>query len=309
MKKVLLTGASGFIGSHSLPLLVERGFEVHAVGRAQRPPFVEGDLLFWHQCDLLDLNDQNTLMSRVKPTHLLHFAWHALPKDYWDSLENIRWVQASLELLLRFSSQGGRRAVLAGTCAEYDWTHGYCIESVTPEKPSSLYGVSKSSLQTILRQLSKTTGLSSAWGRIFHLYGPGEHPERLVPSVIISLLNGKLAHCSHGEQIRDFLFVKDAASAFVELLDSDIQGTVNVASGEPVSLKKIVGWLGDYLGCPELIEFGSIPARASDPPFLVASVERLARELHWRPEYPLHRGLEQTVSWWKQSLRKRGGVT
>ena len=300
MKRVLLTGAAGFIGRHCLPLVSPSDYEVHAV--SSRVPDGNQSGVQWHQVDLLDVGHATELIATVRPTHLLHFAWYAAPGQYWSSLENFRWVQASLALLQAFTETGGRRVVMAGTCAEYDWKYGYCCEQRTPLMPVSVYGICKHSMQIMLEGFTRQTGVSAAWGRIFFLYGPHEHPHRLVSSVICSALKGEPICCSHGNQIRDFLHVQDVASAFVALLNSDVSGPVNVASGRPVALKDIIYKVANKLDQQGLVELGALPTSENDPPFLVADVNRLSDEVGWRPQYDLDCGLEQTISWWKNRL-------
>jgi len=194
MKRVLLTGATGFIGRRCLPLLLANGYEVHAV--SSRLPQETCSDVCWHQVNLLDFSQVSVLIADMQPTHLLHFAWYAEPGKYWTALENFHWVQASLSVLWQFYSHGGKRLVMAGTCAEYDWKYGYCSEQITPLLPATVYGTCKHSLQVMLDAFSRQTGLSVAWGRIFFLYGPHEHPDRLVSSVIRSVLRGEPARCS-----------------------------------------------------------------------------------------------------------------
>lgn len=306
MKKVLLTGASGFIGRHAISSLLESGYEVHAVCNTSKPEIDEDTNLFWYKCNLLNLEEQKQLLAKIKPTHLLHFAWYAVHGKYWTSLENLRWVQASLELLMNFVENGGKRAVFAGTCAEYDWSYGYCSEGVTPIRPQTLYGTCKNSLQEILKHFSNQTKLSYAWGRIFFLYGPFEHPARLVPSVIRSLLKDEPAKCSHGNQIRDFLYVKDVASAFVSLLESNVEGPIDIASGQPVALHQIIHIIADKLKKQHLVKLGIIPVQTNDPPFLVADTRRLNQEVGWMPIYSLERGTDITIEWWRHfNIKKK----
>ena len=302
MTKVLLTGAAGFIGRHTIPLMIESGYEVHAVDYIDQPSFKQEPCLFWHQCNLLNTDQQKRLLAEVKPTHLLHFAWYTIPGKYWTSLENLRWVQASLELAMNFIDEGGKRAVLAGTCAEYDWSYGYCSEDVTPTRPSTLYGTCKHSLQEMLGHLSQQTGLSSAWGRIFFLYGPYEAKTRLVPSVIISLLQDRSVRCTHGNQIRDFLHVEDIASAFVSLLNSNVEGPINIALGQPVALKTVIYTIADLLGKRHLVELGVLPAPEGEPPFVVADVRKLNQQVGWKPKITLEAGLKSDIQWWEQNL-------
>ncbi len=295
MKKVLITGATGFIGRHCLPILTQKGYEIHAVS----PQFIgesEGPVR-WHTIDLLNASLVFSLLEDIKPTHLLHFAWYTEPGKCWTALENIIWTQASLDLLQSFLVHGGQRVVMAGTCAEYDWTYSYCSENITPLAPHSLYGVCKHALQTILYEFCKQTKLSGAWGRIFFLYGPNEHPKRLVPSVINSLLAHKQAECTHGNQIRDYLYVQDVADAFVELLDSDLQGAVNIASGSPVALRDIIFKIADKLDGNDLIRLGALTPSADEPSMLFADVRRLTQELKWSPKIDLHTGLDLTINW------------
>ena len=301
MKTVLVTGANGFIGRHCLALLLERGYEVHAVSLKATEESSLG--VHWHKVDLLESGRVSELVSKVQPTHLLHFAWYTVPGEYWTSLENVHWVQASLTLLEAFARTNGQRIVVAGSCAEYDWSYGYCIESKTPLSPDSIYGVCKRSLQAMCDVFSRKLGISFAWGRIFFLYGPYEHPERLVSSVIRSLLQDKPARCSHGKQIRDYLYVEDVAEAFVALLESNVQGPVNIASGCPVALKDIIHGIAVKLNREDLIQLGAMAPRSNDPRLLVADISRLRDEVGWRRKCGLDRGLEETITWWRTYLR------
>lgn len=300
MKKVLLTGATGFIGRHCLPLLIVKGYEVHAVSSKKSEE--EKDNIFWHQVDLLNFAEISDLISKIKPTHCLHLAWSTEPKKYLNSIENLSWLQASLSLLQEFSKNDGQRFVMAGTCFEYDLRYGYCCEKLTPFAPGTLYGVCKHPLQQILNSFAKQTGLSSAYGLIFFLYGPHEKSERLVPSVIRSLLKREPARCSHGNQIRDFLYVEDVADAFIELLESNITGAINIASGCPISLRDIIYKIADKLDRRDLIQLGALPVREHEPHLILADVSRLKNELGWLPRYDLENGLDKTISWWKTSF-------
>jgi nucleoside-diphosphate-sugar epimerase len=234
-------------------------------------------------------------VKQVRPSHLLHFAWYAVPGNYWTALENLAWVQASVGLMRAFSEHGGRRAVMAGSCAEYDWKFDYCSERFTPCRPATLYGACKHSTQILLDAWSRQTGISSAWGRIFFLYGPGDYPSRLVPSVINSLLQDEPARCTHGNQVRDFMHVEDVAAAFVALLDSDVKGAVNMASGVAIPLEQIVHTIADCLKKRELVQLGAIPVPAGEPAALIADVGRLRDEVGFKPQYELKPGIAQTI--------------
>ncbi len=306
MKRVLVSGATGCIGRHCLPSLSARGYEIHAV--SSRPRLGVESYAKWHQVDLLESRQIPDLLSRVQPTHLLHLAWYMVPGESATSSANYRWVQASLELLRQFCEHGGKRVVMAGSSFEYDWNYGYCSEFTTPKVPSTFYGVCKDALHSLVDAYSKHTGLSSAWARIFFLYGPHEHPERLVPSVIRSLLRGEPARCSHGNQIRDYLHVQDIADALVALLESSILGPVNVASGQPIALKDIVYKVAQKIGREDLLHLGALPSRPNDLPLVVADIGRLSDELAWKPTYNLDRGLEQTIRWWKEHLNNEGNI-
>ena len=230
-------------------------------------------------------------VEEVRPTHLLHLAWFAEHREYWTSPENRRWVDASLRLVQRFRELGGERAVVAGSCAEYDWRAGVCVEDETPLAPRGLYGESKNALREALGE----DGV--AWGRIFFLFGPHEHPERLVPSVVRPLLHGEQARVSEGNQRRDFLHVGDVGDAFAALVDSEATGPVNVGSGDARSVRELVETAAGIVGRPELVRFG---APVDEEPLVVADVTRLRDEVGWTPSRTLEQGLTETVEWWRK---------
>ena len=302
MKRVLITGATGFIGRHCLPDLLEAGYEVHAIF-TNKSKDVRCNVE-WHQANLLDSKQILPLLRTVQPTHLLHLAWSVNPgKFHTFNEENLLWVLASLELLRQFYNHGGKRVVMAGSCAEYDWAYGYCSEFVTPTMPNTFYGACKNHLGKLLESYSREIGLSYAWARIFFLYGPYEYPVRLVPAVLNALFKGEIARCSHGRQIRDYLHVQDVANALVALLNSAVMGPVNIASGRPVALLDIINFLAQQLGRDDLVELGAVPAREDEPPLLVANVMRLSHEVGWNPRYDLKCGLEQTINWWETQFK------
>ena len=292
MKRVLVTGASGFIGRHCLPLLVERGYEIHAVSRT--PPTVA--CARWHQVNLL-ADAPEPLLRDIRPTHLLHLAWTAVPGKFWTDPDNARWLKASLALARAFAEAGGRRLVCAGSCAEYDWNAGQCIEDRTALAPTTPYASAKHELHAALTTLAAQPGISLAWARVFWLFGPHEHPQRLVPSAVLAMKAGKPFSCLTPELVRDFLHVEDVASGFVALLESDQGGAVNVASGQGTSIGAIVSQISALLHTQDLVRMGAGPARG-DAPTVVGDSKRL-RATGWKPRHDLASGLADTVHWWQ----------
>jgi nucleoside-diphosphate-sugar epimerase len=299
MKTVLVTGASGSIGRQLVPALLARGWDVHAVSARPHADLPAGAA--WHVADLRDNDAVVKLLDAARATHLVHLAWTIPPGKWAEAPENVQWVETSINLARRFAERGGKRFVGAGSCLEYDWRYGYCSEAVTPRTPHSLYGVCKNAVHEVVSGLATAAGFSAAWGRVFFVYGPHEHPDRLVASVIRHLLAGEVARCSHGEQIRDYLYAADVADAFATLLDSDAEGAVNIASGQPIALRDLVLRIGRALGRPDLIHLGAIPPAATDTPLVVANIDRLENEIGWTPRHSLAQGLDATIEWWRSS--------
>jgi nucleoside-diphosphate-sugar epimerase len=298
MSRVLLTGASGFVGRQALVALLAAGHEVHALARTA-PDDLRGAV--WHEADLLADGGGAGAVEGVEPEVLVHLAWYAEHGRFWRSEENLRWVSATLELLRRFAHAGGRRAVLAGSCAEYEWSRDRYRESDTLA-PATLYGAAKHGTNAVAAALAEQLGCELAWGRLFFLYGPHEAPERFVPSLITALLRGERAPITAGAQVRDFLHTADAGAAFAALADNAFVGPVNVASGDAVELREIAERIAAALGRPELLGVGERPTPPGDPQSLLADVTRLREQVGFRPSLDLDAGLAQTIAWWRERV-------
>lgn len=289
--KVLVTGASGYLGRHALQRLRLRGADIVVLGRSQPAGFEDLPLL---RCDLLATHDLLPLVQQAGATHLLHLAWYAEHGLYWNSPLNLAWVDATLRLLQAFAQAGGRHAALAGTCAEYDWACGHLREDVSPLQPQGLYGTAKDATRRLAQALVETPGpaqaLSLAWCHVFWPFGPGEAPRRLLPS-LIEVFAGRAAPFGVNTQAyRGLLPVADAAEAFVHLLHAGANGRFNICSGVPASMAEVVRTLARLCDADPQPVLALASARASDPPMLVGDNRRL-RATGWRQTQTLEEGL------------------
>jgi len=300
LKRVLLTGADGYIGRHMPGDLAARGYQVHAVSRTSK---ADTPGISWHAANLLDDAETQSLLSSVRATHLVHLAWVTEPGVYWQSPLNDDWLRASTALIEGFAEAGGTRAVLAGTCAEYDWADGHCVEDLTPLSGQSRYATAKLALRDAATALAKRSSFRFAWARIFFSFGPFEQPERLVPAVIRALLEGERARCSDPGLLRDFMYAPDVAHAISAVLDSDFTGDINIASGRPLTLEQLVGAIAAKLGGSDRIDFGHYPRRPDDPDRITADTSRLNDVIGWTPAYDLDTALEHTIAWWQEQAR------
>lgn len=299
MNRVLVTGISGFVGRAVVRPLLDRGFEVHGVSRTAAESERDGPVTV-HRIDLREIGGAERAIEAARPSHLIHLAWVPADRRMQSAADNMGWVRASLELFEAFAAAGGQRAVFGGTCAEYDWDHERLIEDETPSRPRTAYGACKNALREIVQATGPALGVTSAWARLFFLYGPYEPLGRLVSDVCAALTADRPVDLTSGLQERDYLHVEDAGEALAALLAGDLAGTVNIASGTCVPIRTIAARLAAGTGREHLLRFGGRPTSMDDPPRLVGDVGRLTKELGFVPRYGLDEGLAATLRWWRE---------
>ncbi len=289
--RVLLTGASGFLGRHVLSSLRQRNIETVMLGR-RRPN--EGGFAGFIEADLLAAGDFAGLAREAQATHLLHLAWYAEHGKYWTSPLNLRWVEVTTRLVEAFCAAGGKHVVVAGTCAEYDWSHGYCREDSTPLNPATLYGKSKDAARRLAMAVCTQHQVPCAWGRVFLPFGAGEAGERLIPSLIAAFQGERPPFGVHASAYRDFLHAADVAEGFIALLQGAANGSYNISSGQPVLVEDLVRALAQLLAADPQAVLGLTAKRPGEPLLLAGENLRL-KALGWEASRSLLQGLQQAV--------------
>jgi nucleoside-diphosphate-sugar epimerase len=291
---VLATGCSGFLGRHCAEALVRQGFRVHAASQTHSGAAVDG--ITWHKIDLHDREAAERLVTTLRPSHFLHLAWVTTPDRYRYSAENIDWLEASLALVRTFGEQGGQRFVGVGSSAEYAVAAGLCTEDTTPIRPVSLYGQCKAAFWMASEAYAHRYGFSAAWGRVFLPYGPGDQPQRLIPSLLAALSLAKPIDVTDGGQVRDFVYAADIAELLVHLLTrSEAQGAYNIGTGRGIAVRQVIEWVADHFRARHLVHFGARPRRDDEPSLLVADTGKVERILGWRAPTSIEGGLERLL--------------
>lgn len=283
--KVLLTGASGFVGSHVLAELQAKSVAVVVCGRSEKtlPDNVE-----FYSCNLLDAHAVEALCRKVQATHLLHLAWGINGSEsYWTSSANLLWLRSSQELFQYFYQAGGVRAVGVGTGVEYSPVQSPRSELTTPTVPNTLYGRAKLACCNALQVQAETLQASAAWARLFYLLGPGENAQRVLPAAIRFLKGRGEFSCWAPDACFDYLDVRDCAKALVALLFSEYVGPLNIASGVGRSMRDILQELATIAHQPNAFHY----PQASDEPVVIADVALLRQQLGFSPSYSFTQSL------------------
>lgn len=309
--KVLLTGATGFIGRQVIRYLLAQGAHISAIRRQQahglrRRQLGDSDAVEWYECGFHETARLRQLVAEIRPSLCLHMAWFAEPGLYSEADANLDLVDATLSLIRILGAAGCRRFIGVGSCAEYDSVSGPLRED-SSVNPMTLYGASKLACRFLGATLARSYGMEFVWGRIFYVYGPGEDPRRVVPAVVNTLLDGNSFAATTGEQIRDFLHVDDVASAFGHLCFTDAEGVFNVSSGQPTTMRGLLEIIAKEIGRPDAICYGAASKHTFDPPYVVGDNSRL-RMLGWQPRYTLQTGLLHTIEWWREQRREASPV-
>lgn len=298
--KVLITGGTGFIGRNVVNELINRGYEVHSL---VYPPFApEQKGLVQYEMNLLDKEVLEEFFKTHSFENLIHLAWY-VGKGCQTSDVNLDWLSASFNILKSFQKSKGAKILMAGSVSEYDYSYGYMDERKTPLNNEFLYGKSKAALYSIAKEFCLRNGIKFKWARIFNAYGPNERKERLMPSVITSMLKGEDVKVSTCEKFQDYLHVEDMAKGIVSLFESNVSDAVNICSGKPVQLRAIVEKIAELTDFKGKILWGAVPTYFEEP-LVVGNNNRLKNEVLFTPQYSLEDGLKQTINWWLKYLKE-----
>ncbi len=294
--KILITGGTGFIGSALVRKLVSEGHkEVYVFAKNISNTFrIDSikDKINLIEGDILNPKSYVDQIINIKPDVVYHLAWYAEPGKYLTSIENLEHLKYGINFIKFLFELGVKKIIITGTCFEYDTSYGYLSES-TPEKPEHLYSSCKLALKKVAEQLSYIYEIPLIWARIFYLYGPYEHPNRLIPYVINSLFSNKKVELrSHGLQIRDYLHVDDVAQGLICLLNEEKTSTYNIGSGNPVRVRDLVNQIAEILGKKELISFAPETTQFNEPMFICSDNTKL-KKLGFKQEKNIERYLEQ----------------
>lgn len=269
-KRVLLTGATGFVGRQILAALQKVGVELRLVVRAgsesRLPQTVKAEII--STVDLFKESAQWWDVACQDVDTVIHAAWYAEPGVYMHSPKNIDCLVGTLQLAAGCVEAGVRRFVGIGSCAEYDMSVGH-LSTETPLRPTTPYSGAKAAAFLALSTLLPHQGVAFAWARLFYLYGEGEDTRRLVPYLRAQLSAGAPAELTSGTQIRDYLDVTAAGVQISELALGQMTGAFNVCSGQAQTVRELAEKIADEYGRRDLLHFGVRADNHFDPPCIV----------------------------------------
>ena len=298
--RILVTGASGFVGA----ALVPRGGP-WAAGRGAVGPQSQLDRLASVARDVTvvraDITDDDAVAAAVaaaRPDTCVHLAaaGAVVREDDLDLLLAAN-TRAPARLARTLADAGCARLVTAGSRPEYGTVDGP-MDEASACAPDDPYGVAKLAGGLLVRVVARQHGLESAHLRLFSVYGPGEDPRRLVPSVVRALLARRPVELTPGDQVRDFVYVDDVAEALLAAaLRPGIDGlTANVGTGVQTTIRDLCLALADLTGGHELLRFGALQYRVGERFAWRAATEHAASALDWRARTSLDEGLRHTVA-------------
>ena len=236
----------------------------------------------WHQ------------ITPFAPEACVHFAWIATPGVYLESPDNEKYFDWSRKFLKRAREVGAKQIVAAGTCVEYRIDDRPLSEEKTPIEPTTTYARWKNALRIALEEEARAEAFRFAWTRVFYPYGVGEHPAKLCSSIIQKLRRGEEILLKTPNSTKDYIYIEDLAAAFLTVLQSRYQGTINLGTGKGHTVKEIAELLGDMLDRRDLI-------RELNPPqvdrlgYVVADATKL-HSLGWQSGHDLRKGLEKLMA-------------
>jgi len=270
MKRILLTGSTGFVGRQILKSLIAKGASVTVTLRPdQNVPdgayHIRTQNLFSESVEFWKKNCENH-------SAVIHSAWYTEPGKYLHASENLACLAGTINLFQGAKAAGVSHFQGLGTCLEYDTSNQHLkqnkpIPSSAPIYPTTAYAAAKAAAYMALAKQSGC--LSFAWSRLFYLYGEGEHPSRLVPYIHAQLSSGAPAELTSGKQWRDFLDVEKAGAQIANVTLKNLIGPLNICSGDPITVAKFAENIALKYNRPDLIKLGAIPDREDEPHYLV----------------------------------------
>lgn len=303
-RRVLVTGASGFIGKHLLERLAQESVEFAALVRSEWPASAEGLTLLY--ADLLDFPTLKRKIDEFKPDIVFHLggqkmigeSWHA----FWETYQ-INLV-GTMNLLRCFENTKVQSIILVNSSAEYGKGPAPYREGHTA-RPVSVYGASKAAATILGNLCHKYFRLPIIILRPTLVYGPGQGEQFFLSQLCRAVVQGQPFSMSPGEQYRDFIFVSDVIEALWSGVNraQAIGGIYNIGSGKAYSLRAVAEMVYQIIGGNrELLQLGTKPYR-SDEQFAYCVDINLARQvLKWQPQVTLEQGLLKTVDWYKKSM-------
>ena len=307
MKRVLITGASGFVGANLTRRLVELGDEVHAVIRHEHPLWrlesIASDVVT-HDADLVNPEQIEGVVRKVKPEWIFHLAvYGAYPFQTDVRQMNTTNIVGTVNLLEACRREGFERFINTGSSSEYGYKNYAPSEDENPD-PNSYYAITKSLATTYCSYAAKHFGLPLTTLRLYSAFGPFEEPTRLIPTLVLQGLRGRLPPLVDPMIARDYVHVEDVVSAYLATArcsTTEPGMKLNVGSGTQTDLRTVVECARRILDVGEEPQWGSFPARAWDTSVWVADNRRIKALTGWRPELTFEQGLMATIEWFRQN--------
>lgn len=310
--KCLVTGATGFIGSHLVEFLLQKGCEVGVVMRPISNPWrIQEHISYLRvmESDLEGIKKVKAQILEFQPQVLLHIGWQGVDKNQRDDVGQIRNMQASLELFDLCLASGCQYILGLGSQAEYGQTNRVLVEDMAAY-PDTLYGAAKLLTGMLGQKKCADLGIPFAWLRLTAAFGPKDDLVHLIPYLISTLLQGGTPALTQGRQRWDYLYIDDVLSAVWDLMvKSKTQGIFNLSSGQAVPVRQICETVRDCVDPRLPLEFGKVPYPEDGRMLLEANNHRLRQATGWKPQTSLMDGLEKTVEWYARQIDSKSALT